>query len=175
MKKNLIALAVLATSALGGTSAFAADGQVKFTGEIVDAGCTVTNTVASPLTVQLGKVAKTAFAAAGDKSSATRFSLELKNCPATVTGATVKFDGASVAGDNSVLALTPGTGAATGVGIQMSDDSNTVLPLATASKSYSLVSTGTNKLDFTARYIATAATVTAGPANSVADFTINYN
>ncbi|VTR59811.1 long polar fimbrial protein LpfA [Serratia fonticola] len=68
MKKNIIA-ATLAAVALTSVSAFAADGQVKFTGEITDAACKVANTVASPLDVQLGKVAKSSFTQAGDKSA----------------------------------------------------------------------------------------------------------
>ncbi|HGM5490691.1 TPA: fimbrial protein [Serratia fonticola] len=175
MKKNLIAVAVLASSAFG-VSAFAADGQVNFTGEIIDAACTVVNTPANPLQVTLGKVAKTAFTGAGSTAAATKFTLQLKDCPATVSSASVKFDGTSVSGDNSVLALTQDSGVATGVGIQLSDDANTVLPLFTASKAYPLQSgSSVNNLDFVARYIATAATVTAGPANSVASFTVNYN
>jgi major type 1 subunit fimbrin (pilin) len=175
MKKNIIA-ATLAAVALTSVSAFAADGQVKFTGEITDAACKVANTVASPLDVQLGKVAKSSFTQAGDKSAATKFTLQLSDCPDTVSTATVKFDGTSVNGDNSILALTQGAGVATGVGIQLSDDSNTVLPLFTESKSYSLqAGSVTNNLDFVARYISTAAAVTPGPANATANFSINYN
>lgn len=175
MKKNLIAVAVLASSAFG-ISAFAADGQVNFTGEIIDAGCTVVNTPSNPLEVKLGKVARTSFTQAGDTAAATGFTIQLKDCPATVGTASVKFDGTSVAGDNSVLALTQGPGVATGVGIQLSDDANTVLPLFTPSKAYPLQSgSAINNLDFVARYIATSSTVTVGPANSMASFTINYN
>ena len=43
--------------------------------------------------------------------------------------ATVKFDGAADNGDNNVLQLTRETDVATGVGIQLSDISNNVLPL----------------------------------------------
>jgi major type 1 subunit fimbrin (pilin) len=174
MKKNIIA-ATLAAAALTSVSAFAADGQVNFTGEIIDSACTVVNSVASPLDVQLGKVAKSAFTKAGDKTAATKFTLQLTGCPDTVSSATVKFDGTSLDGDNSILALTQGTGVATGVGIQLSDDSNTVLPLFAESKAYSLQSTGTNNLDFVARYISTAADVTPGLANATANFSINYN
>lgn len=176
MKKNLIAAAVLVSSAFG-VSAFAADGQVNFTGEIIDAACQVVNSPSNPLEVNLGKVAKTAFTGAGSKAAATKFTLKLTDCPATVSKAAVKFDGTSVIGDTSVLALTVESGVATGVGIQLSDDANTVLPLYTASKQYNLT-TGTgavNNLDFVARYIATSDTVTAGPANSMASFTVNYN
>lgn len=175
MKKTIIA-AALATAALTSVSAFAADGQVKFTGEIIDAACTVENSVTNPLEVTLGKVAKSAFTISGDKAAATKFTLKLTNCPDTVSSASVKFDGTSVNGDNSILALTQGAGVATGVGIQLSDDSNTVLPLFTASKAYSLQSGSvTNNLDFVARYISTAADVTPGPANATASFSINYN
>lgn len=175
MKRNFIAVAVATASILSAASAFAADGQVNFNGSIIDSACTVVNNVANPLTVTLGQVSKTAFTGAGSTAAATSFNLQLTNCPATVSTATVKFDGTAAAGDNSVLALTQESGVATGVGIQLSDISNSVLPLYTASASYPLVTTGTNNLGFVARYVATAATVTAGPANSVASFTINYN
>ena len=42
----------------------AADGQVNFTGNIVDAACKVTNDLSNPLNVVLGDVARTAFAGA---------------------------------------------------------------------------------------------------------------
>ncbi|WP_025122546.1 MULTISPECIES: fimbrial protein [unclassified Serratia (in: enterobacteria)] len=174
MKKNLIAAAVLASSTLG-MSAFAVDGQVNFTGEIVDVACQVTNSKANPLKVNLGKVSKSTFKAAGDVASATKFSLQLTACPDTVTSAQVKFDGTSVNGDNSVLALTQDAGVAEGVGIQLSDDSNNLLPLFENSRTYELKPNVANDLSFVARYVATEATVKAGPANSTASFTINYN
>lgn len=175
MKINFIAAAIASVVVMSASSAFAADGQVNFTGEIIDSACTVVNSVSSPLDVTLGKVAKTAFSGAGSTAAATKFTLQLKDCPATVTSASVKFDGAAVEGDNSVLALTDESGVATGVGIQLSDASNAVLPLFTASQAYTLSADETNNLDFVARYVATSDTVTAGPANSVANFTVNYN
>lgn len=175
MKKNIIAAAFATVAVMSASSAFAADGQVNFKGEIIDSPCEVVNSVSSPLDVTLGQVAKTAFTGTGSTAAATSFKLKLINCPATVTGASVKFDGAAVSGDNSVLALTDEDGVATGVGIQLSDASNAVLPLFTASTNYPLSSTEANELDFVARYVATSDTVTSGPANSVASFTINYN
>ncbi|CAI2040268.1 fimbrial protein [Serratia fonticola] len=174
MKNNLIALAVLASSTFG-MSAFAADGEVSFTGEIIDVACQVTNSVGNPLEVKLGKVSKSTFKAAGDTASATEFTLQLTACPAGINAAQVKFDGTSVNGDNSILALTQVGGVAKGVGIQLSDDSNNVLPLFTNSKAYTLKPSVTNDLKFVARYIATSATVDAGTANATASFTINYN
>lgn len=76
--------------------------------------------------------------------------------------------------DTSVLALTKGTGTATGVGIQLSDVNRVVIPLFTDSPKFSLKPNMDNKLDFVARYISTASAVTAGTANSVATFSLNY-
>lgn len=175
MKKNVIVVTLAAVSILSSVSTFAADGKVNFKGSIIDSACVVTNTPEAPLDVTLGSVSKGAFTAAGDTAAATKFTLKLSSCPATVTKASVKFDGTAAGGDNNILALTTETGVATGVGIQIQDSSNAVLPLSTASASYPLVDTGENNLDFTARYISTAATVTAGPANAVASFTVAYN
>ena len=175
MKLNLITTAFAAVIALSASNAFAAEGQVNFKGEIIDSACTVANTPAAPLDVTLGSVMKSAFSVKGDTASPTKFTLKLTNCPASVTKAAVKFDGTAVNGDSSVLALTQESGVATGVGIQLTDSSNAVLPLHTASASYPLTASGENSLDFVARYISTAAAVTAGPANAVANFSINYN
>lgn len=177
MKKNLIAVAVLASSVFAVTAAAAADGQVDFVGKITDDACVVTNNPSSPLRVDLGEVATTSFnvggvPTAGVKSSATNFTIKLTGCPTAATQAAVKFDGIAVSGDNTVLALT--AGGATGVGIQLSDDANAVVPLFTASKSYPLV-VGSNDLKFVARYISTSATIGSGVANSTASFTLNYN
>ncbi|ELI7921275.1 fimbrial protein [Yersinia enterocolitica] len=174
MKNNLIAVALLTSSAIS-TSAFAADGQVNFTGEIIDSACEVVNSPSNPLEVNMGRVNKTAFGGTGSTASATQFALQLRNCPATVSTASVKFDGTAVNGNRDVLALTSTSGVATGVGIQLYDVSDSALPLATPSMAYSLVSGMDNSLSFTARYIQTAALVTAGPANATASFTVNYN
>lgn len=176
MKKNLIAMTVLVSSVVGAT-AYAADGQINFTGEITDTACEVTNSVGSPLEVTLGKISKTAFSSVGSKASTTQFSLELKNCPDTVTSVKIKFDGATVNGDNSVLALSPDVDVAEGVGIQLSDASNNMLPLFSASQAYPLTKGAVNNLGFTASYIAIAdiAEIKPGKANATANFTINYN
>lgn len=172
MKKNIIVATLAAAAVMSSVSAFAADGQINFTGEITDTACEVVNTVSSPLAVTLGKVSKSAFVGAGSTAAATRFTLKLSGCPDGLNTASVKFDGTSVAGDNSVLALT--AGGAAGVGIQLSDSNQNKLPLNTDSASYS-VTDGSASMDFVARYVATSATVTAGAANAVANFTINYN
>ncbi|EXU77356.1 ferrous iron transporter B [Erwinia mallotivora] len=177
MMKKIVSVLALMTAI---SSACAADGTINFTGNIIDSACTVDldGAGATTMDVAMGNVSKSSFtgvgSTAGGNSSATKFNILLKNCPETVSTATVKFDGTAYSGDNSVLALTDETGVATGVGIQLSDNSG-VLSLFTESAAYTLTSgSNTNTLDFTARYIQKAATVTAGKANSVATFTVNY-
>ncbi len=175
MKTGLSLTTVGMMLLVGSVSAQAYDGTVNFQGEIVDAACTVDIGAGNKMTVNMGKVNKSAFTGAGSTASATKFSLKLKNCPDTITSATVKFDGTAYSGDDTVLALTKETGVATGVGIQLADLSQSVLPLFTPSSSYPLKATVENDLPFYARYIAMSDTVTAGPANAVATFTMNYN
>ncbi len=172
MNKNLIAVAVLAASAFT-SSVFAEDGKVNFTGTIIPQGCEVTADTINQ-TVDLGKVAVSAFPGTGATAGAKQFSLKLTNCPTTVTAATVRFDGTQVPGDNSILALTNEPNVATGVGIQIADNQNKVINLHQDSSAYALSSTQENVLNFVARYVSTAASVTAGPANAVSNFTIVY-
>lgn len=153
--------------------ALAADGTIHFTGSITDQTCTV-DTGSQNLPVDLGNVAQTALnGAAGMKAAPTRFTLSLSDCPDTVTGANVKFDGTSDGVNQNLLALDSGTGIATGVGIEIADRNGTAIPLHTASTDYPLAE-GTNSLDFIARYVSTGTAVTTGTANGTSQFTINY-
>lgn len=175
MKSNILVSVITAAVLTTSASVIAYDGTIKFTGEILDAACTIDIGAGNSMTVSLGKVNKSALSGAGSLSDATKFTIKVKNCPESITSAVVKFDGEAYAGDNSVLQLTQEEGAATGVGIQLSDSTQKALPLYTASSEYTLKPTEENDLDFYARYIAKADKVTAGPANSVATFTMNYN
>ncbi|SFN24483.1 major type 1 subunit fimbrin (pilin) [Izhakiella capsodis] len=174
MKKTLLAIALIATSAVS-VSVSAADGAVNFTGTITDAACTI-DTASQNQNVLMGNISRTAFSGAGSTAAPKNFTLVLTNCPDTVTGATVRFDGTQVPGDNSILMLTDSgsTTTAQGVGIQISDNQNKVVPLYEDSSVYPLISTGANKLNFSARYIAVADQVTVGSANAVTQFTVVY-
>ncbi|MGX4743133.1 fimbrial protein [Providencia rettgeri] len=174
MKKNLLASLIAATSIFAVNNALAADGTIDFTGEIIDQACELA-AGSDALKVNLGQVSKKALPTAGSTAAATKFTIKLINCPATVTTASVKFDADSYIGDDEVIKLKEETGVATGVGIQITDDTNKVVPLFTASKAYPLKENVENNLDFRARYIAKSDTVTPGPANATATFTINYN
>lgn len=176
MKMNLIAIVLAATAAVSMSNAFAAAGTVNFTGEILDAACTVDVNSANQ-TVALGQYNKSEFTATGDVTAAKKFSIVLKDCPSTVNQAHVRFDGTPETTDSTLLAIDSSVaGAATGVAINMMSADMSQLPLhGDNSYRYTLVSTADNTLDFYAQYKSTTATVTAGPANSVASFSVVYN
>lgn len=176
MKKQLHALALV--SVIGGLSmsaANAADGTINFNGQIIDAACTVSPASANQ-TVTLGQVSTSAFSAINDTAAPTAFQIDLSACPASVTTASIKFDGTPYqAGDTATLALIPLPGVATGVGVRIRTATNLVMPLYTATPPTTLTQGVTNSLMFNASYVARAATVTAGPANAVATFSVIYN
>lgn len=185
MQKNILAhLAVLAVAGVLAQGAFAADGTINFTGDIVDAPCAVSPN-SQNLTVPLGKVSRTAFdgatagtATVGKKApTPARFSVDLLGCGATAKGATVTFSGTADADDATNLRLTNagqvGVGAASGVAIELGDSAGTKIPLGSASGQYTL-GTGDNSLKFQAVYVATRTAVTTGPANATAQFTVAY-
>lgn len=176
MKKLLISLAVL--SAINTGVALAADGTINFTGEIVDTSCQVDSSSAN-MTVDLGKVNKTSFTNVGDEMSATKFTIKLTGCPTTpagVTQAAIKFEGESVPGDDSVLALTDVADVATGVGVEIKDwADNPVLMKTTPTAYLPMGTSGEMSLNYTAYYRSTAASVTSGKANAATSFTVVYN
>ncbi|EJL89943.1 fimbrial protein [Pantoea sp. GM01] len=173
--KSKLALLVAITASLGivGTST-AADGTINFTGTITDNACTV-DTGSANQTVNLGTVSTKTFTGAGVTASPTRFTINLTSCPATVTSASVRFDGATSSANNQILALNSGQ-TATNVGVALYEqDSSTLIPIASKSVDRPITATGPNVLTFIAKYYATATPVAAGSANSTANFTIAYN
>lgn len=175
MNKKLIVAAVLAGSAFASV-AQAADGTINFTGKITDTACTVTPATATQ-TVALGTVSKTAFAAGtGSTASPTRFSIVLTSCPASATNASIKFDGPTDPANSSLLAITTGGTAASGVGVGIYEqNASTLIPITTASASKALSTTGDTTFNFVAKYVSTGPTVNSGDANAVSDFTVSYN
>lgn len=174
MKINLV-LVLLATSLVCSTAAAAADGTINFTGNITTAACTVSTASASQ-TVNLGTVTASSFTGgAGVSAAPTRFTIALSACPDTLTSASIKFDGVADTTNSNLLALSSGqTAGGVGIGIYEANGS-TIIPLQTASSTITFDATGNASIDYVAKYVSTAASVTAGTANSVTNFTIAYN
>lgn len=177
-KATFLKLASLAAVAALSQAASAADGNIQFTGQIVDTPCSVAAS-SQNLTVPLGNVGRTSLdGAAGKKSTPAKFTINLLACGATAKGATVTFTGAAdtVVTDDLKLANagTVGTTAsATGVAVEIQDSTGAKIPLGSASASYAL-GLGDNSLQFQAAYVSTGNAVTSGPANANAQFTVAY-
>ncbi|RWR01119.1 fimbrial protein [[Pantoea] beijingensis] len=174
MKKfTLIATATLAAVSICGTAS-AADGTINFTGSIRDTACTV-DTASANQTVNLGNIATTSFGSAGSSASSARFTINLTDCPAAITSASIRFDGPLASGNSNLLALSSGqTATNVGVGIY-EQNSTTLIPVGSPSDAVTLSATGINAINFLAKYVSTAAVVGAGSANAVATFTVAYN
>ncbi|WP_145562914.1 fimbrial protein [Yersinia aldovae] len=136
-------------------------------GTIINSGCSV----ATPsVDVSLGTIPKNIFTHIGSTSEAKSFKIDLTNCSIN-TNVNITFDGVS-SGTTDILALTPG--GATGVGVQLLDNSNNIIPL---NAPFFVVNTteATYSIPLKARYYQTEGAVGTGIANSTANFTMTYN
>ncbi|WP_394521341.1 hypothetical protein C1N60_02540 [Pantoea sp. SGAir0184] len=172
MKRNIIALSLFA---LISTGVQAADGTINFTGKITDQTCDIDAGTGAPIAVTMGNIGADQFKAKGDTALPTEFSISLKSCPG-VPSVSVKFDGTANAGDNSIIDLTSGANAATGIGLQIQEVDGTPIKLLSNSKAVPITS-GAADAKFRAVYISTADAedITAGDANATASFDIVYN
>lgn len=176
MKLNQFVMAISVLTALSMSNAFAAAGTVNFTGEILDTACTV-DVASQNQTVVLGAYNRSEFTTTGDTTAAKKFNIVLKDCPISVSSAHVAFDGQPDIINSSLLAIDSSVpGAATGVAINLKTADKVDLGLhADNGYRYTLVTNADNTLEFYAQYKSTATAVTAGPANSVANFSVVYN
>ncbi|EMX9180083.1 TPA: fimbrial protein [Citrobacter sedlakii] len=183
MKKNILSLVVAASIVGAISSAYAASetktvsgGTIQFLGSVVDAPCAVSldseNGIVRLDQVTLDSMPKTAGTASGQ---AKPFNITLQDCDVTTfTLATVTFNGQSSPDQPGVMANTAGSGAATGVALQLYGPDGNELPLGEPSSGQALA-TGTNKIAMSVDYISTADTVTAGAVESIATFQITYS
>lgn len=158
-------------------------GTVDFVGNIVNTPCAITATNQN-LKVNLGNVKASEFAggkgSVGDQA-AVPFTIVLSNCTVLPDPykATVTFGGLGADTGKTALAVnagqdTSGQPVATGVGIQIVDNTTTnPIVLDTAGSAVAITQTEM-RLNYGAKYISVADTVTAGVANGHADFTVSY-
>lgn len=185
MKKSsfnkLMAAGALSVFTFGLAMPVLAADQIQFTGRVVEESCTLDTTITTGAgTVALGDVPVDDVSESGGKSPDTPFTVALTGCPANDAQISLTLAGTPDTNNTALLAVTPGTGVATGVGIAVADNtSGTAVPLdftagaVTAPKSTD--ASGKVSFDFIANIMNSgAASVTAGDANSVATITVNY-
>jgi major type 1 subunit fimbrin (pilin) len=173
MKKVLFTVATLAalsSSAFAQTVPAANPGQITFQGEIVAGACGI-SADALDQTVSLGQVPANAFKKLGDRSPAQSFNIALTDCDTTTAkNAFFTFTGTTDLANNELFAT---TGNASGVGIRLESGSE-YLVNGTEQKAGAILQNGNNSIPFAAMYESTGTTVTPGPADSVANFTVRY-
>lgn len=174
MKFVKLAVPAVILAGMFSSVAMASDGTVNFTGDIVNAPCVVSSDTQN-LNVNLGQVKSSTFAKVKDSSAYRDFKIVLEECTTTTLKNTnITFRGSSDELNKDLLGIGGQSGAAKGVGIEISDAASaTAIPLNKASSDYALKD-GQNTLMFKARYVATAIPVVAGHANSQAEFQLAY-
>jgi major type 1 subunit fimbrin (pilin) len=192
LKSNLLATALAVSCgalALAAPSANAADnGTITFNGQVVTNTCNV-NGGTSSFAVTLPNVQTSALTSNGVGAygaSATAFTLNLTGCPVYATAIKVgaQFYSATNA-DATVLGglkNTTGTGYATGVDVQLLDNTNTAFTIGTAAPTgnanvtdqVAVSNTGTATLNYKAQYYVANAAPTAGTVSTSVQYVINY-
>ncbi|WP_322013506.1 fimbrial protein [Paraburkholderia sp. J12] len=173
MKKAFFAaaaLVILSSSAFAQTAPAGNPGQITFTGEIVAGACGISaNTLDQ--TVSLGQVPANTFKQVGDRSTPQNFDIVLTDCDTTTANnAYFTFTGTTDQNNSQLFAT---TGTASNVGIRLQSGSE-YLDNGSEQKAPVIIQNGNNTVSFAAMYEATAATVTPGVADSVANFTVRY-
>ncbi|MGR7122255.1 fimbrial protein [Klebsiella aerogenes] len=147
--------------------------NLKIHGVITATSCDVESSSAFQ-TVNLGNVSIGAFKNTGDVSNPETFHIRLTGCSANISGGAVTFQGTADAINSDLLQLTPGSGVASGVGVQILDGvTNMPVALGTPVATQPLVA-GNNDLVYSLRYKSTQTPVVAGTANAVMYFDISY-
>ncbi|KFK95713.1 MULTISPECIES: fimbrial protein [unclassified Serratia (in: enterobacteria)] len=173
MKKSLITTALITGMVLSST-AFAADGVIRFTGKVTDNVCNVSPT----LNITMDNVSIDTLGTIGNRASQKDFSLVLTDCPASLLTAKVQLDGTANPSDLELFQLdnVGQTGVASGVGLEILSETGTVVVPGGTTPSVPLNTvTGINTLPFKAAYKRTSDAVAAGDANVSVQFSVLYN
>lgn len=175
MKLNKLMLATViafASASVAHAASNQGSGKVTFTGEIIDAPCSVAPESVDQ-TVPMGQISSRILANQG-KSSMQPFNIELKDCSiSTMKNVKVTFTGTPDPINSKLLVL---SGTATGAGIVIYDNLHSKeVELGTATDGQGL-NDGDNSLKFAAYLQGSSAssTVVPGDFTSVANFTLAY-
>lgn len=125
-------------------------------------------------TVNLGSPSRSEFSGVGSTAASSERSFTiLLQCESDNIPVQVTFDPVSSSTGDGMLSIDEGTGAASGVAVEVLDSNSTPLTFATA-KTYHNLAEKTIEIPLTARYKQTGE-ITAGTANAAMTFTITQN
>lgn len=145
--------------------------NLRFKALIVDRTCTVAPESKS-IDVALGTWGTKNMINIGDQTRPIPFSIRLLDC--TAKNVSVSFNGPKYATNPQLLALTNDS-TAKNVAIQILNKDRILLPIGTFTNPTNINNTKDFRLNFFANYVAINKNVTAGRANSTANFILNYD
>lgn len=175
MKKQTLMAFTLAATTLIGTSAFAADGTINFTGEIKNATCTVSTSAGGSET--LPPVSKAYLEALAD-GPAKDFDITLggTNCSGSEVEVSFEQDPANIdLATGFLVNKDPDTGAS--VAVELLETDGTPIPLNDPAYKTTPVSlsTGSATIPLKVRYKARGTTVEAGPVTASVGVWVHVN
>lgn len=148
--------------------------NIRLTGTVIALGCDVDpGDVDKP--VVLGDWATKQLKKAGDHTHYIPFTIHLTGCSAS--GVTTAFTGSQDSVDHSLLALSTNDdgSSASGVGIQIMDNTQTRIPMGQDAPRAVVDDNGDVALNFYASYVATGNSILPGAANADTEFTLTYD
>lgn len=186
MNKKAIALTIAISSICG--SAFAEDevvtpplaaqtvngGKITFNGEVTSGACAISGTDTDKI-VTLDTVRAASFTAADQLGNAKKsFDISLVDCDTSIRKSVqITFNGQTVTGKPNLLENTAGAGSAQNVALQLFGPNGAELDIGNLSSEVNLIDNTT--IPLSVDYKSTAASVTAGKVQSVANFQLTYN
>ncbi len=186
---TLLALSIAALLPAGSAlAASTSGGTVNFHGSVVTSACAISAGSAN-IDVDMGEVRTATLAAAGSEASTAKaFAITLEDCeiadtsgsteenPIAATTVAVTFTGTPDSSDANSLAV-GSNGSATSaqhVAIRLYDEQGNVVKLGEPAAAIPLRS-GSNTLNFSAKYYSPEGNATAGDASAVATYTVTYS
>ena len=175
MKKNLLALALLAMTA---ASAMAADGTITVYGEVVTQTCTIAAGDLNKV-VYMPTVAVAALPAAASVAGGTAFSIALTGCPVGNSMSAHFLPGATISNTTGNLINQAAAPTAGNVEVALFDSTGATRILmngakgAQTSPAFVVPVGGAVSMAYQAKYYATAA-ATAGKVQSTVDYNLSY-
>lgn len=125
-------------------------------------------------TVNLGVWATKQFVETPTPVPLVRFTVNLEDCGPAASGVRLTWNGTAHASNDKLFALTAGS-TAKNVGVELQDWNHKRIPPGYITPAYGLTaSTSRVSIPFYARYVRAGGAVTAGTANSMATFTLEY-
>ena len=173
MRNILKLLSALIPLAAAG-SAYSADSTITISGYVRDGSCIVSGE-SKDFTVNLLDHAAKQFHTVGAATPLVPFSIVLSACGNAATAIKVGFVGIADSINTDLLKID--SGGAAGLGVQILDAHQVVLPVNAASSAIpwtTLTPGQSNTLNFHARMMATQVPVTAGRVYATATFTLEF-